>query len=180
MVMVADASGHLRGTKPTWVVQTGNTANVAAASTVHLDLFNASGSGVTIEVYGVYIIPTLTAVTGIGLTWTIDLTSAVGTGGTTLTPRPFDSANTSLPAQVTARSKPTGGATSSYTLVSPNSSSEETIPYASMASTLNHLGVALDDSLQQITLNVGEGIRVTQTTNSNVGSTNTIIVFTVV
>lgn len=178
-VVVAGPSGHIYGSTPTWIVQTGNTANVGAASTVHIDLFNASGSGVVLEVYGVFIIPTLTAVSGVGLTWTLDRTSSVGTGGTTLTPRPMDSQNTSLPAQVTARVKPTGGAASSYTLLSPNTSSEETIPYASLASTLNHVSATTHLALQEIAIREGEGIRLVQTTNSSAGSTNTVIIFTV-
>lgn len=178
VVMLAEDSGHIVGTKPTWVVQTTNTANVAAASTVHFDLFNASGSGVILKVCAVFIIPTLTAVTGVGLTWTIDRTSAVGTGGTTLTPRPYDTANTSLPAQVTARSKPTGGATVNYVMFSPNSSSEETNPYASLSSKLNHIP-RVNDYQQEVVCREGEGIRVVQTTNSSVGSTNTLVVFKV-
>lgn len=178
-VMLSGPSGHLYGSTPTYIVQGGNSANVAAASTVHLDLFNASGSGVVLEIYGIFIIPTLTAVTGVGLTWTIDRTSAVGTGGTTLTPRPVDTANASLPAGVTARLKPTGGATSSYTLISPNTSSEETIPYASQAANINHAAFSFNPLItQEIVCREGEGIRVVQTTNSSVGSTNIVVVFT--
>lgn len=179
VVMVAGSSGHLHGSTPTWIVQTGNTANVAAASTIHMDLFNASGSGVILEIYAILIIPTLTAVTGVGLTWTIDRTSAVGTGGTTLTPRPMDTTNTSLPAGVTARVKPTGGATTNYIMLSPNTSSEETNPYAAMASILNHVGVTGQAVLQQITCREGEGVKIVQTTNSSVGSTNHSLIFTV-
>lgn len=169
----------IAGDTPTWVVNTGNSVNVAAASTVHFDLFNASGSGVLIKVRSVLIIPTLVAVVGVGLTWTIDRTSAVGTGGSTLTPRPLDTTNDALPAQVTARSKPTGGATSSYTMFNVNSSSEETTPYAGMASILNHLRSIHETLMQPVVLREGEGLRVTQTTSSNIGSTNIQAAFTV-
>lgn len=178
VVIPADSVGHMAGSKATWVVQTGNTANVAAASTIHVDLFNATGSGVILRVVGIYIIPTLTAVTGVGMTWTIDRTNAVGTGGSTLTPRPMDTANTALPAQVTSRSKPTGGATTNYILLSPNGTSEETIPYASQAANLNHIP-RVNDWVQDLVCREGEGVKVVQTTNSSVGSTNTIFVFTV-
>lgn len=178
VVMLAEDSGHIIGTKPTWVVRGGNSANVAAASTVHLDLFNASGSGVILKVCAAFIIPTLTAVTGVGLTWNIDRTSAVGTGGTTLTPRPFDTANAALPAGVTARLKPTGGATLNYTLVSPNGTSEETIPYATLAANLNHVP-KVNDYQQEFVCREGEGLRIVQTTNSSVGSTNCVLIFKV-
>lgn len=179
VVMLADVAGYIQGSKPTWVVQGGNTANVAAATTTHLDLFNASGSGVVLTLEALFIIPTLAAVTGVGLTWNVVRTSAVGTGGSTLTPRPMDTSNTALPAQVTARVKPTGGATTNYTLISPNTSSEETSPYAGQASVLNHLGGLYSPWLQGIICREGEGVKIDQTTNSSVGSTNTVIVFSV-
>lgn len=178
VMMEADRSGHIKGSKPTWTVASQNSANVAAARTTHFDLFNASGSGVVLRVLGVYIIPTLAAVTGVGLTWEIIRTSAVGTGGTTRTPVKFDTGNASLPAGVTARSKPTGGATSGDTLYYPNGSSEETSPYAGMASILNHLPQVGPDA-QALVLREGEGLKVDQTTNSSVGSTNVVVVFTV-
>lgn len=179
LMMVSDAFGHIHGTQETWVVQTGNSANVAAARTTHFDLFNASGSGKKLRVRGVFIIPTLAAVTGVGLTWELIRSSAVGTGGSTLTPQPRNSANTALPAQVTARSKPTGGATTSITWQAVNASSEETTPYAGMASQLNHVASWDIPDIQPIVLNEGEGLKVDQTTNSSVGSTNIVIVFTV-
>lgn len=179
VVLLADSAGHLQGTLPTWVVSTTLSANVNAARTTHVDLYNATGSGVVLVVHGIFIVPSLTAVTGVGLTWEVIRTSSVGTGGTTLTPRPMDTANAALPTQVTARSKPTGGATTNYALLYPNTSSEETIPYASLASTLNHLGVIGDDWLQELVIREGEGIKIDQTTASNVGSTNIVLVFTV-
>lgn len=181
VVVLATPSGQLYGTEETWIVQGANSANVAAARTSHFDLFNDTGSGVTLEVWGIYIIPTLTAVSGVGLTWEIIRTSAVGTGGTTLTPRPAETTNTALPAGVTARLKPTGGATTNYILLSPNSSSEETNPYAGMASQLNHLaglvGSSMGGPTQPLVIRENEGIKVDQTTNSAVGSTNIVVVF---
>jgi hypothetical protein len=177
--VVTGVIGILYGELPTWIVQTGAAVNVAAASTVHFDLFNAAGSGVILKVRSLLIVPTLTAVTGVGLTWSIDRTSAVGTGGTALTPRPADTANTALPAQVTARSKPAGGATLNYILRSNVSSSEETSMYAGSASQLNHLNPFNLEIAQPITCREGEGIRVVQTTSSSVGSTNILCLFTV-
>lgn len=178
-IIVADADGHLQGGRPTWVASTQNTANVAAARTTFIDLFNASGSGVKLHVCGVYVIPSLVAVTGVGLTWEIIRTSAVGTGGTTITSATFDSTNTALPGQVTARTKPTGGATTAATLLYVNGSSEETSPYAGLASQINHVPQIVHKS-ECIVLNEGEGLKVDQTTNSAVGSTNVLLVFNVV
>lgn len=179
VVMIAGERGNIWGSADGFILATNNSANVAAARTTHVDLFNATGSGIIIEIDGIFIIPTLAAVTGVGLTWEIIRTSSVGTGGTTLTPRPFDTTNSALPAQITARSKPTGGATTNYVLTYPNTSSEETSPYAGMASILNHLAFAASPDIQTITLREGEGIKIDQTTNSSVGSTNIQIAFSV-
>lgn len=179
VVMLAGPRGNIYGSADTFITATGNSANVAAARTTHFDLFNASGSGVILEVAGLLIIPTLTAVVGIGLVWELIKTSAVGTGGTTLTPRAMDSANAALPGQVTARSKPTGGATTNFILAYQNTSSEETNPYAGMASILNHLAVTVTLDVQSLTLREGEGIKLDQTTNSAIGSTNVQVVFAV-
>lgn len=177
--MLADETGHIWGTAPTWVAATGLSANVAAARTTFVDLFNASGSGVKLAVHGIFIVPALAAVTGVGMTWEVIRTTAVGTGGTTVTPRPMDTANTALPGGVTCRLKPTGGATTNYVMLYPQGSSEETSPYAGLASTLNHLGVVGDPVLQDLVLREGEGLKIDQTTNSAVGSTSIVIVFTV-
>lgn len=178
VMMLAGPAGHLWRTVPTWIVYTGNSANVAAARTTHFDLFNAVGSGVVLRVVGLFIIPTLTAVAGIGLTWEIIRTSAVGTGGTAKTPQPFDSTNTALPAGVTSRSKPTGGATTSITWQLVNTSSEETNPYAALASMFGHVPAWIRPDTQDYVLNAGEGLKVDQTTNSSIGSTNIQVVFT--
>ena len=179
VVCIAGGRGHIWGTADAFIVDSGFSANVAAARTTHFDLFNATGSGVVLEIHGIFIIPSLTAVTGIGLTWELIKTSAVGTGGTTLTPRALDSTNTALPAQVTARSKPTGGATTNFIQMFMSSSSEETTPYAGMASTLNHLNFAASPDVQTLTLNANEGLKIDQTTNSAVGTTNIRFVFSV-
>lgn len=177
VVMLAGPSGNIYGTADTFIAATGNSANVAAARTTHFDLFNASGSGKIIEVVGLFIIPTLVAVAGVGLTWELIKTSAVGTGGTTLTPRSMDSTNAALPAGVTARSKPTGGATTNFILSYQNTSSEETNPYAGMASILNHLTFSQMLDVQSIILREGEGLKLDQTTSSAVGSTNVQLIF---
>jgi hypothetical protein len=165
-------------TFPTWAVSTGNTAHVAATRTTLLDLFNASGSGKILKVRGIFIIPTLAGVTGVGQTYEIIRTSAVGTGGSTATPAAYDTASAALPAQVTARTKPTGGATTATTLLYCNGSSEETNSYATLASQLNHVSGILTKGIEPIVLREGYGIKIDQTTNSSVGSVNVVIVFT--
>lgn len=182
VMMVADPNGQLLGDLATWLVSTANTAHVAASRTTLLDLFNATSSGVIVKVRGIWIIPTLTAVTGVGQTYETIRTSAVGTGGTTLTPGKFDTADAALPAQVTARLKPTGGATTDATnplTLYHNGTSEETIPYASTASVTNHVPLAGTPYARPIVLREGQGLKIDQTTNSSVGSVNVVVLFTV-
>lgn len=180
VMMLADKTGNILGSKDTYIARTGNTIHVAAARTTLFDIFNASGSGKIMRVTGVYIIPALAAVTGVGQTYEVIRTSAVGTGGTAITPEKFDSANAAVPAQITARTKPTGGATTSATLQLVNGSSEETTPYASMASVLNHvpMGGVLSPAEVGWVVREGEGLKIDQTTNSAVGNVNIQIVFT--
>lgn len=180
VVVPADSVGHMQGTKDTFVVSTGNTAHVAAARTTLIDLFNATGSGDILRVVGCYVIPAQTAVTGVGQTYEVIRTTAVGTGGTVLTPRPFDTASPALPAQVTARLKPTGGATGTNVTLFLNGASEETFPYAAMASTLNHIPQTQElAAMKGLVLRENEGLKIDQTTNSNVGNVNVVLVFTV-
>ena len=98
---------------------------VAGSNKLFLDLFNAVGSAKVIKVRGIYpIMRTEVAVVGVlGLRWDLFRTSAVGTGGTPAVYQsatrdvaggsivPLDFNNASLPAQITARHLPTGGAT---------------------------------------------------------------------
>lgn len=175
----ANARGQMVGTADTWVVYTGNTIHVAAARTTLFDLFNDTGSGVLIFVHGLYVIPALAAVAGVGQTYEAIRTSAVGTGGTTITPAAFDSTNAALPAGVTARTKPAGGATTAATLLLLNGSSEETNPYAALASMLNHIPSGGMADPQRIVLREGQGLKVDQTTNSAIGNVNVMVMFTV-
>lgn len=179
----ADADGHMAHTSDVFYVATGNTAHVAAARTTLFDLFNADAS-LKVDILGVYIIPAQTAVAGIGQTYEIIRTSAVGTGGTTLTPGKIDSAQSALDSDITARTKPTGGATTDATnplTIYCNGSSEETTPYAGMASRLNHVASLSENILgKPIRLNQNEGIKVDQTTSSSVGNVNVAVVFRVV
>jgi hypothetical protein len=183
-VIVADADGHLQGGRPTFAVSSQNTANVAAARTTFIDLFNATGSGIKLHVCGIYVIPSLVAVTGVGLTWEIIRTSAVGTGGTTATPQTFDTENGALPGQVTARTKPTGGATQSTDLRNYSLSSEETntgtIIIASQGG-LELIPRALlpSEGGPGIVLRQNQGLRCVQETNSAAGNTGWLITFVV-
>lgn len=98
------------------------------ANKVHLDIFNATGSGKSLRLRGLKSFAgTDVAVTGVvGVRLSLTRTSAVGTGGTAVasegtdqtvpTIAKLDPAYAALPAEVTARSAPAGGATAGAVL----------------------------------------------------------------
>lgn len=108
------------------------------ASKVYFDLFNATGSGKTLRVLS--IVPVVSgevAVTGvIAVDLFLTRTSAIGTGGTAATAdgavltaatiSKMDPANAALPAGVTARLTPAGGATAGAVISQESVFTEET------------------------------------------------------
>lgn len=159
-------------------------AGAVGASKLYADIFNASGSGKILEVLALYLIPkTDAAVAGV-LAVEIGLyrTSAVGTGGTAHTYNggttsaahvitPYDTNNAALPAQVTARTVPTGGATIAALYQAPYAFTEETGPGAHQQQNFNILevppGVVQGSHLR---LREGQGLLIKQGTVASVGS----------
>lgn len=123
VIILADNSGHLQNSLPTYMYMT--PAAAVGANKLYLDIFNATGSGKIMDIRGIWICPDLdVAVVGaLGIKVDLYRTSAVGTGGTAAAYKsatidvaggninPFDTNNAALPAQITARHLPTGGAT---------------------------------------------------------------------
>lgn len=137
VVMIADSSGHVQGSFPTYLYSSPSIAT--GASKLYLDIFNATGSGKVMMVRGIWLSGRLDiAVTGTFAN-RVDLyrTSAIGTGGSAAT---YDAAtitatttgdsgggnftkmdenNAAIPTGatgITARVMPTGGATISRNL----------------------------------------------------------------
>jgi hypothetical protein len=121
VVMLALPDGHLSGSLPQYRMICPSQA--VGANKVFVDLFNATGSGVSLRVLSAYcFLDNDTAVTGtLGVEVNLTRTTAVGTGGTAATANStalnaitittLDTANPALSASVTARSAPGGGAT---------------------------------------------------------------------
>lgn len=184
LVMVADYSGHLLGTKPRYVAMLPSQVHVASANTVHWDLFNADAA-LVVRVLSILQIPNITtAVTGVVFDWLLERTTAVGTGGTTITPWLVDLSDTALDADITCRSKPTGGATQSTDLRNYSISSEETNAGTINIASLGGLELVPAPLLPQndgygIVLRQNQGLRCVQVTNSAAGNTGWLITFTV-
>lgn len=190
VVMVADDSGHIQQTLPTysWWVPTA----AVGANKLFADVFNASGSGKIIELRGIWAISdTDTAVTGaLGIELLLLRTSAVGTGGTaptynggsassTGTIIPFDTANSALPAQITARALPTGGATISAFFWSQFVPGEEAATSQAYMTAFQNL---LPHTIagQRITLREGQGLLIKQGAIAATGNLAFLTVFTLI
>lgn len=120
VVMLAYPSGHLKGSLPQYRLICPSQA--VGANKVFLDFFNATGSGLTINILSAYCyVDNDTAVTGtLGVEVSLTRTTSAGTGGTAatldgtsltaITISKMDTADPALSANITARSSPTGGA----------------------------------------------------------------------
>lgn len=181
---MVDQSGHIWGSKPTYFWLIPSQVHVNSANTVHWDMFNADAALIC-RVLSILQIPNITtAVTGIVFDWLLERTSAVGTGGSALTAWLPDSTQTALDADITARSKPSGGATQSTDLRNYSLSSEETnaatIQIASQGG-LELIPPPLQPVFggQGIVLRQNEGIRCVQQTASAAGNSGWLIGYTV-
>lgn len=184
VVIQADSRGHINGTAPQYVLFI--PAQSTGASRVFFDLFNATGSGLTLRILSVAAIKDGTvAVTGVvAAKLTLTRTSAVGTGGTAAT---FDGTNltaatiskidpsdTTLPAGITARLLPTGGATAGAVISELSVFLEET----SVASYGQADILGLNSPVRKpLIVPQNTGIRVIQGIVASVGSVGFVVVF---
>ena len=174
-VSVDNFPGASSGTE--YVYNIPSQVHVASANTVHWDLFNGDAA-LIVRVMGIYQLPNIvTAVTGIAFDWLLERTTAVGTGGSVITAWEADTNGTDMDADITLRSKPTGGATQSTDLRNYTIHSEETNAATQMMHMMMAGGVAnlvpphLMESGTGIVLRQNQGIRCVQVTNSNAGNT---------
>jgi hypothetical protein len=165
VVILAGPGGHLYDTLPTYYYNRDGAAGAANQRTI--DLFNASGSGVILRVKKLFLFHNQTAITGIGHTFEVRRTSAVGTGGTSITAVKADTANANVPAQVTARASATGGATEGDVLFRIATNPEETLPAAAIHPGLNWIPEG--PNIQEPLLREGEGFLVKQITSNTAG-----------
>ncbi len=185
MVLV-DENGQIIGSKDTYLYSVASQVHVAAANTVHWDIWNGSADK-TVRIVSIKQIPNIvTAVTGVVFDWQLLRTSAVGTGGTASTAWLPDTTQPAIDAGVTMRLKPTGGATTSGSaLASYSISSEETNTSTIQIATQG--GLELVPEFLRISGGIAHGIRLgpsqglkcIQVTNSAAGNTGWIITITI-
>lgn len=184
MTCDVDEYGHITGTAPAYVLFMPSQA--AGASKVYFDLFNAVGSGVMLRVKSVEVIKDgSVAVTGaLSIKLHLTRTSAVGTGGVLATAESasltapgiskMHPGNAALPAEVTARSAPTAGATAGAVIGQVHVFPEET-----NASSYEYIDFLLASSadVQPLFVPEGTGIRVVQGAVASVGNTGFNVIF---
>lgn len=163
VVMQANPDGHVFGTLPTYSAWSGTVA-VAAANTVLWHLFNATGSGKIIKIRKLFIQPSQAVNALTAQTFRVAKTSAVGTtGNTTITVVKHDSADATLPAQVTVARAYTAGGTESATLFELPISVEETLPAVGLVPYFNILPTD-GEAVTDIVVREGEGLAVKDVT----------------
>lgn len=181
VVMQADDGGHIIGSRPVYGYNIASQVHVAAANTVHWDFFNADAT-LIVKVRSIRQKPNIvTAVTGIAFSWKLARTTAVGTGGSAQTAYLRDLSQTALDADITCRSKPTGGATEGVILRTYDMHSEETNAGTMVIASMGGLEL-LNEQLREsggIILRQNQGLRCVQITSSAAGNTGWDIVFEV-
>ena len=187
VVMVAEADGHIDHSGDFYKLLLPTQA--VGSNKLYLDLFNATGTGKSMRIHSVRAyVDNDTAVTGtLGVQLSLHRTSAVGTGGTAATANgTVDTAatitninsSTALPAGVTARLAPAGGATAGAWLGTRWVFTEETNAASAIAGTV---GAAFLNDLE-VPIVVGEntGLRINQGTVASVGNVSFEILFELV
>lgn len=165
VVMLANPTGNLVGTVPTYSAW--STKITASANLPYLHVFNASGSGKVVKVRKVFIQPSQAVNALTAQTWRVAKTSAVGTtGNTSITIQKHDSADASPPAQITAARSYTAGGTQTFTYFEIDLSVEETLPAVGVAPFFNILPND-GDIVSDYVLREGEGLVVQNITGGS-------------
>jgi hypothetical protein len=188
VVCVADETGQIEGSNPRYRLIVPSQA--VGANKVYCDLFNATGSGKLIKILSIFVYADNdTAVTGtLGVEVALTRTTAVGTGGTAAvndgtsltaaTITRFDTDDAVVPAQITARSGPTGGATAGAYLGSRWVFTEETNAASAIAGTAG--ADIIRNEGAKLIVRENSGIRIVQGTVASVGNVSIEINFAVI
>lgn len=155
---------------------------VTFANNKHMiSIFNATGSGVFLNVQKLFLINTqLTAVTGVMLRMNVARITAVHSAGTLVTPVSADSANAALPAEVTVR---TGATATAGTLLFPIAMNNDEVgatqafPGTPLLAGLNWIPEG--NEIQPYRLREDQGLTIQCVTNTTVGQFAFMVVFTV-
>ena len=155
VLLLSDIEGHIVGSRPSYSVFYGPATN--ALNLEIGEVFNTTTTLVRIR--GIWIMATNTSITGLQLGYDINRISAVGTGGTSETPRPYDTTAPGLAAGITARRGATGGATLVYKYWTQYNWNDEMSPGNQPLSLTNQLPL-YGDRVEEIILRQNQGIQI--------------------
>lgn len=184
VVIVADASGDIGG-NPVYRMLVPSQA--VGASKLYVDIFNATGTGKTMKVLSAFAyVDSDTAVTGtLGVQLDLFRTTAIGTGGTAATAdgtvstaatiSRLDTSYAALPAGLTARLAPTGGATSGAWLATRWVFTEETNASAGIAGVIG--AEFIRNNGAELYVRENSGLKFVQGTVASVGNVSFEITF---
>jgi hypothetical protein len=187
VVMLAMPDGNLNGSLPQYRLICPSQA--VGANKVFVDIFNATGSGVSLRILSAFCyVDNDTAVTGtLGVEVNLTRTTAAGTGGTTATSNgtsltavtisAMDTANPALSASITARSSPTGGATAGALVGQRWVFTEETSAPSGIAGTLGAEFIRNEGA--DLIVRENSGLRFVQGSVASVGNLSFEITFEV-
>lgn len=163
-------------------------SSAAGANQVHFDFFNASGSASDVEIWSVA--PVVIGSTAVSGAVAVDLfltrTTAIGTGGTgatylgaTLTASTFGNVDNeeTLNANITARLRPTGGATAGA-IISTTSVLTEELSGGNYVPSRDLVRNLADEP--KLIVKQGTGIRVVQGSVASVGNLAFNVLFKVI
>ncbi|NJL78433.1 MAG: hypothetical protein HC917_05520 [Richelia sp. SM2_1_7] len=146
---------------------------VAFAANKHMiSLYNATGSGALISIKKLYLINLqLSSASGVALRQNVIRFSSEHTGGTLITPTSCDSANGTLPTQITCR---TGATITDVSILFPLTFSNDEVgttqafPSTQLLAGINWFPEGSE--IQEVRLREGEGLTVKNITSTTVGS----------
>jgi hypothetical protein len=153
---------------------------VAAAGGTMIDLFNGTTDGLLRVRSARVFADTIAAITGTPTLFRLQRTTAVGTGGTAITPLPFDDGMEVLKASVSCRSLPTGGATLGGTLGTINGNPDEAAESALEAAWSGTLGELLPEPVRLgpgLVVRPGAGCAIVAEGSSLVANVWCVVVF---
>jgi hypothetical protein len=176
VVMQAGHDGHIIGSKDDFLayytpVTNANNREVGS-------LFNADAA-VVVRVRGIWLMPTMTAITGAQIGFNVNRISSLGTtGAVAVTPRPMDTTYATLDPQITAWYGSTAGAALVYTYFAQYTFNEETNAAFGMVPLVNMLP-QMGNQTVEIVLRQNEGVQVKQNVANIVGLTGLMMYFVV-
>lgn len=175
VTMMADPDGHLHNSRDEWFVWF--TAATNSATRVIGQLFNADAA-VIVRVRGVWIVPTVTAITGVVVSTALNLINTVGTGGTVVTPVPADTAQAALDADITARFSASGGGALQHKYTDHYHFNEETNAGLMLIQHQNLLPSSIGNRVAEVILRQNKGLELKHIAGGSVGLTGALMYFT--